>query len=351
MLGLIPKLESLPKWVSGNWNHQALALPEGDFNEHTLVYGPPGSGKTAGLFRPMLFRAALEGRSAVVFDVKFPDQRQGLYAVIAEFRALERHVECFTPFAESSQSLDLFAGCEDFQKAVEVASIFVPLESVQSDSSYYRNQERRLLAALFMDGKLKGGVRLDEICARLKGGIQALETFIKHNDHLLAELRTFLDLHNDKIAGIMTGLAATLEPFTKGSVPLRLSGHGRAINLERAERLLGLLKDESLTTPSIAEITVGPTIGDWTSHPLLSPARARTGLGEPGIADLAEFIETGRPRITVGPRDERTLLLAYHVLRVIGREWIGRISRGNPQPDRLDQIQRFWQVSAHFFYK
>jgi type IV secretion system protein VirD4 len=233
MLGLIPKLEALPKWMSGNWNHQSLALQEGDFNEHTLVYGPPGSGKTAGLFRPMLFRAALEGRSAVVFDVKFPDQRQGLYAVINEFRALERHVECFTPFAESSQSLDLFAGCEDFQKAVEVASIFVPLEAVQSDSSYYRNQERRLLAALFMDGKLKGSVRLDEICARLKGGIQALETFIKHNDHLLAELRTFLDLHNDKIAGIMTGLAATLEPFTKGSVPLRLSGHGRAIDLER----------------------------------------------------------------------------------------------------------------------
>lgn len=113
----------------------------------------------------------------------------------------------------------------------------------------------------------------------------------------------------------------------------------RAINLERAERLFALLKDDSLATPSIAEITVGPAIDDWTSHPLLSPTKARTGLGEPGLTDLADFIEAGRPRITVSPRDERTLLLAYHVLRVIGREWIGRISRANPQSDRLDQAE------------
>lgn len=113
----------------------------------------------------------------------------------------------------------------------------------------------------------------------------------------------------------------------------------RAINLGRAERLFGLLKDDSLTTPHVAEITMGPSIDDWTGHPLLSPVRVRTGLGEPGLTDLAEFIEAGRPRIAVSPKDERTLLLAYHVLRVTGREWIGRISRANPQSDRLDQAE------------
>jgi hypothetical protein len=84
-----------------------------------------------------------------------------------------------------------------------------------------------------MDGKLKGGVLLNTILLRLKGGVRALETYIQHNPHLMAELRTFLDLHTDKIAGVMSGLAATLEPFCKGQIPQRLGGHGQSIDLER----------------------------------------------------------------------------------------------------------------------
>lgn len=173
-LGLIAKLEWVPTWLWGNWNHVSLAIPEDEFNEHTLVHGPPGSGKTAGLFRPMLLRAAIQGRSAVVFDVKYPDERQGLFACVGEFRALERRVEVFTPYAETSGSLDLFIGCEVFDKALEVATIFVPLS--EGEDRYYRDQERRLLAGFIVDGKLKHGVRLDQILERLNSGVAALET-------------------------------------------------------------------------------------------------------------------------------------------------------------------------------
>jgi type IV secretion system protein VirD4 len=230
-LGVISKLEWLPQALWGNWNYRALALPESEFNEHTLVYGPPGSGKTAGLFRPMLFRAAIQGRSAVVFDVKYPDQRQGLLACVAEFRVFDRSVEIFTPYAEHSGSLDLFVGCEAFDKALEVATIFVPLS--EGEDRYYRDQERRLLAALIVDGKLKRGVRLDQMLERLNGGITALEGYVKRNPHLSEKLRTFLELPKDRLAGTMTGLAATLEPFTRGSVPARLGGFGAPIKLER----------------------------------------------------------------------------------------------------------------------
>ncbi|MEK6703529.1 MAG: hypothetical protein AABZ53_14810 [Planctomycetota bacterium] len=120
----------------------------------------------------------------------------------------------------------------------------------------------------------------------------------------------------------------------------------RAINLERAGRLFALLEDDSLSTPSIGEITIGAALGDWTAHPLLAPARARSGLAVPGITDLGAFIEASRPRRAVGPREERALLLAYHVLRVIAREWIGRISRANPQSDRLDQAETALRWSA-----
>ncbi len=113
----------------------------------------------------------------------------------------------------------------------------------------------------------------------------------------------------------------------------------RAVNVERARRLASLLQDDSLATPNIAEINIGRSLGDWASHPLLMPARARMGLGAAGIADLAAFISASRPRATVGPKEERTLLLAYHVLRAIARAWIERVSRANPQPDRLDQAE------------
>jgi type IV secretion system protein VirD4 len=233
-LGLIPKLEWVPTWLWENWNYTALAIPEDEFNEHTLVHGPPGSGKTAGLFRPMLLRAAIQGRSAVVFDVKYPDQRQGLFACIGEFRALERQVEVFTPYAATSGSLDLFVGCEVFDKALEVATIFVPLS--EGEDRYYRDQERRLLAGFIVDGKLKHGVRLDQILERLNSGVAALETYVKHNPHMTAKLRTFIELPKDRIVGAMTGLAATLEPFTRGQTALRLNGSGNPINLERVFR-------------------------------------------------------------------------------------------------------------------
>jgi type IV secretion system protein VirD4 len=230
-LGLIAKLEWFPKWLWGNWNYVALAVPEDEFNEHALVHGPPGSGKTAGLFRPMLLRAAIQGRSAVVFDVKYPDERQGLLACVGEFRALERRVEVFTPYAAISSSLDLFIGCEVFDKALEVATIFVPLS--EGEDRYYRDQERRLLAGFIVDGKLKHGVRLDQILERLNSGVAALETYVKHNPHMTAKLRTFIELPKDRIVGAMTGLAATLEPFTRGQTALRLNGFGNPINLEQ----------------------------------------------------------------------------------------------------------------------
>jgi type IV secretion system protein VirD4 len=238
-LGLITKLERVPQWLWGNWNYTALAVPEDEFNEHTLVHGPPGSGKTAGLFRPMLLRAAIQGRSAVVFDVKYPDKRQGLFACVGEFRALERNVEIFTPYAENSGSLDLFIGCEVFDKALEVATIFVPLS--EGEDRYYRDQERRLLAGFIVDGKLKHGVRLDQILERLNSGVVALETYVKHNPHMSTKLRTFIELPKDRIVGAMTGLAATLEPFTRGQTALRLNGSGNPINLEQVFRESTLL--------------------------------------------------------------------------------------------------------------
>lgn len=137
----------------------------------------------------------------------------------------------FTPFSEHSKSLDLFHGCESFDKALEAASIFLPFK--EGDDKFYRDQERRLLAGLIMDGKLHGGVRLDHILQRLNGGVAALGKYIESKPYLMDKLRTFLDAHPDKIAGAMMGLSGSLEPLCKDKVPLRLGGFGDCIDLER----------------------------------------------------------------------------------------------------------------------
>ena len=228
-LGLIPALEWLPKAL---WTYRALGVPADEWSEHALVFGPPGSGKTVGFFRPVLYHEARGGRSAVVFDVKHGDLRQGLGATIAEFRALERRIEIFTPYAPASGSLDLFQGCEALEKATQVASVFVPLPFVRGEGAFYEDQERMLLAALIVDGKLKQGVRLDQIRMRLKSGVAPLKNYISHNSHLEAELGTLLGFSADRLTGIMNGLAAKLEPFSRGQLPLRLAGFGTSISLE-----------------------------------------------------------------------------------------------------------------------
>jgi type IV secretory pathway TraG/TraD family ATPase VirD4 len=230
-LGLIRKFEWMPKWITGAWNYLELGIPEDEFNEHTFVYGPPGSGKTAGLYWVMLFKALVMKRSVVMFDVKAAGDRQGLFGVTRLFRVLGRPVDQFTPFSEHSKSLDLFHGCESFDKALEAASIFLPFK--EGDDKFYRDQERRLLAGLIMDGKLQGGVRLDHILSRLNGGVGALAKYISRKPYLMDKLRTFLDAHPDKIAGAMMGLAGALEPLCKDKVALRLGGFGDCIDLER----------------------------------------------------------------------------------------------------------------------
>ena len=228
-LGLIAAREWLPRAF---WSYRALGVPEDEWSEHALVFGPPGSGKTVGFFRPMLYREARAGRSAVVFDVKHGDLRQGLGAVVNEFRLFERHVNIFAPYAERSGSLDLFQGCESLEKATQVASIFVPMPNVRGEGAFYEDQERMLLAAMIVDGKLKGGVRLDQIRMRLKAGVAPLKTFIRHNAHLEIELGTLLGFNDDRLTGIMNGLAAKLEPFSRGHLPQRLAGFGEPIKLE-----------------------------------------------------------------------------------------------------------------------
>jgi type IV secretory pathway TraG/TraD family ATPase VirD4 len=237
-LGLIPKHSWIPKLLSGQsllgqWNQLELRIPNEERNENMFVYGPPGSGKTAGVFRTNLWEDAKRSSSAVVFDMKYPDRRQGLCAVVDEWRLLKRSVEVFAPLEQHSKSIDLFIGCEHFDVALEAASIFVPIPLVRSDGAFFEDQERMLLAALIVDGKLKHGVRLDEIYVRLKGGVAALATFVRNNPHLARELTTFLNMHEDRVSGVMNGLAGKLAPLLKGNLPIRLAGQGECINLER----------------------------------------------------------------------------------------------------------------------
>jgi type IV secretion system protein VirD4 len=229
-LGLVVTRSWLPRAL---WSYRALGVPEDEWSEHALVFGPPGSGKTVGFFRPVLFSEARAGRSAVVFDVKHGDQRQGLGAVVNEFRALGRRVEVFAPYAQHSRSLDLFQGCESLEKATQAASVFVPIPAIRGESAFYEDQERMLLAAMIVDGKLKSGVRLDQIRIRLKSGVAPLKNYIQLNPHLEAELGTLLGFSADRLTGIMNGLAAKLEPFSRGRLPLRLAGFGSSIKLER----------------------------------------------------------------------------------------------------------------------
>lgn len=112
----------------------------------------------------------------------------------------------------------------------------------------------------------------------------------------------------------------------------------RAINLQRHARLLSLIDSGALTPLVRGEWTLplGAKPPSLASHPLLTHARVRTGLGRPGVTDLTYLLEAARQREVVPPRDERAMLAGYHALRVTAGAWIASTPRLNPQSEPLD---------------
>lgn len=190
--------------------HQ-LAYPKDSRFKHTFILGSTGAGKTSRVIRPMLSMAALEGRSAVVWDLKYPDP--SLLFAVELYRKLGHRVMVYLPYEPNSPRVPLLRGAEDFQIARSLAEVVIPVPEKESNTTYYTNIERQLLATLiYIEAQENGDI--GEIARQCQRGFKSLRRHIELKAQDKVEtLGFFFELPDNMKSSMVAGLAGRLSPF------------------------------------------------------------------------------------------------------------------------------------------
>jgi len=193
-------------------NGKLLRYP-GDLRfRHTLIVGSTGAGKTSRIIKPMLAMTAKEGRSAVVFDLKYPDL--GLLQSIRLFERYGRKVLVLLPYDPASPRLPLLRGAEDPRVALELAEVIVPVDEQEKVTTFYSNIERQLLATLLNIEARDGEGSLGNIFRLARRGHAELTKYIKSRAPNAEELLGFFfGLSSREQASMVAGLTSKLSIF------------------------------------------------------------------------------------------------------------------------------------------
>lgn len=201
----------------GHYGRGLLLLPEALRCRHTLVVGGPGAGKTTSYFLPNLLCDAYFGHSAVVYDLKYPDDQQGLLESTRFFGALGRPTYLYAPSETHSMRLPMLYGVRDLTEALLLAEIITSKPKTVPAAEYHLKAARAILAATLLKviEKRGQGATLGEVYGVLTGSAEDVKSFLgtfgwRNAEQALAQqplgLRSVLDIRNDQFAGWLTGL-------------------------------------------------------------------------------------------------------------------------------------------------
>jgi len=195
----------------GIYEGNALRYPKDTLFRHTMIIGSTGAGKTSRIIRPRLAHTALEGRSAVVLDLKYPDP--GLLFMVNVFESYNRNVILYLPYDPRSPSLPFLRGAEDPDIARAVAETIIPVKERSGSTTYYENIERELVFWLVhLEAQKKGSLgNIRYVCQR---GHKAVQDFIQTSaQNAEAALGFFFQLADRDKASIVAGLVGKLSVF------------------------------------------------------------------------------------------------------------------------------------------
>lgn len=215
----------------GLFEGKPLRVPSMERRTGTLVVGKPGGGKTTGYYQPNLLLDARDGWSAIVFDLKWPDEG-GLMEAIRYYNHFGRAVYAYTPFVAGSARIALLEGAENPQEASNIADIIVP-RLADGGAEFYANLERMLLAGLiWIEGK-EGRYSLRHILDLLRQGKEEIKAYAEVRPHLKERIGAVLQTREDIIAGVVAGLAGKLALFENDHLDAASLPGDRAIPWER----------------------------------------------------------------------------------------------------------------------
>lgn len=216
-----------------------LKFPMRNRCENVLVMGGVGAGKTRGYFRPNIMMDAHEGSTAIVYDLKYPQEGSGFFDLIGYWHRAGRRVQVFAPFDANSMRLPLLDDVTNFERALSLAKqIIAPPEFSAETGEHFKNKERRVLSGILLAvaqnpimelRSLREVYRISMFTAR------ELETWYKEQDNpeIITALKSIFDNRQDSIADSLSGIMAKLQIFNNENLNrATISKPGENLNLE-----------------------------------------------------------------------------------------------------------------------
>lgn len=204
------------------WTKPHVAtLREWKRHEHVIVTGAPGSGKTRGVFRQNIAKDAIDGRVAIVFDLKWPQTDSGFRDLSVFWRNAGRPVYVFAPFSPNSMRIPLLDGIDDMSDALNLArAIIPPPENKEETGAFYKDTERRALAAMILAIAQSPTPTMRELHRLGHMNVQEFESWYKRqqNPEIRQALKALFDLKVEQISATLAGVINKLSIFYNPNV-------------------------------------------------------------------------------------------------------------------------------------
>ena len=205
-----------------DWKRPRLAyLRERKRHENVLVSGAPGSGKTRGVFRQNIILDAERGTTAIVFDLKWPQMDSGFKDLILYWHLKGRPVYVWAPFSSNSMRLPLLEGIDTLDEALKLArTIIAPPEFDEESGKYYKDIERRALAAMILAIAQSPTPTMKELLRLGQMSVQEFENWYRKQDNpeIKTSLKALFDQRVDQIGATLAGTLSTLQVFFNENV-------------------------------------------------------------------------------------------------------------------------------------
>jgi len=118
--------------------------------EHVLVYGPTGTGKTSRVLHHFFLAFAKRGDAVMVVDFKYPRIVGGFSEMIVLFRRMGNPVYPILPYEMGGYHIPVFDYIQTHQQGRDLAAQLIPeAEYKSTDSAFYKQTQQIILGSVF----------------------------------------------------------------------------------------------------------------------------------------------------------------------------------------------------------
>ncbi|MFC5849444.1 type IV secretory system conjugative DNA transfer family protein [Deinococcus petrolearius] len=196
-------------------NPLLIGVPDIDLNEHLLVDGGTGNGKTSSVILRILLAIALSRQAAIVPDVKYSEDDGGLNLAVKLFHNLGLPTYAITPFERDSVRIPIFDDIHSVDDGRKVSKVLFPLEDPTAMNAFYIEAQQNMLAGIFFVVAQSQAPNMKEVMRIIGYQREDMEQWARGLRY--PEVRNMiLGITNDQkiqFGGFRQGLLNALDPF------------------------------------------------------------------------------------------------------------------------------------------